>query len=522
MGINLDITQLFSPATQPEWLATLLSNANTLGLSTTSWQAGAPERTILAILSYALNFEDSTTSLLAQAGFLDFASTGTVTYTTPNADGTSTSITVPVTPDPSKPSENPTGAAGWLDVLADSSYDVQRVWATYAGGPMAITNTSVSTYGSFAAGAYHVSDPSNNATYSNTAALSIPPSTLVVGVAGVTSAGGVIKIQTSSGHGLSTGAVVSLVGVTGIPPLAATRAFYIDVVDSTHFTLRGSTFAGSYTGGGDVYTPTVAPFIADAVGSGGSSLNAEGAVDVHTVTQPVTSLVGVAVDNLTAFVGSDTEPNTALAARCRLKLQSLSIDGPAGAYKFAALSASTLALKLNPAQTLSQTITRCETFADNLTGTVRVWIATATGAPTDGDVSIVNLVEQAFATPLGVTSVTAKATEVPVTAVAQVYVPAALNTTATQALFQAAVQAYFRTLKIGGESDPNGDYTHVVPFDAVLGAIFEAGELGGVPVPQATLHLNGSTANIPLVFSAAEADVAVLSPALPTITLHSV
>jgi len=83
----LTIDQIFTPATQPAWFTTLINNARTLGLVTTSWRAGDPERTILTIMSYAGQNTDCVVSMIAQGGFLDWAATGTVTFQNP--DGTS-------------------------------------------------------------------------------------------------------------------------------------------------------------------------------------------------------------------------------------------------------------------------------------------------------------------------------------------------------------------------------------------------------------------------------------------------
>lgn len=515
---SLSIDQVFTPASWPEWVTTLLTNATTLGLTTTSWQAGGITRTILSALGFVLSYQDSTASLIAQGGFLDLAASGTASYT--GVDGTIT--TVPVTPDPSLAGNDPE-SSGWLDVLADSAYDVTRIRNTYAGGPLGIVNTSVATYGPFTAGTYHVADPYNNATYSNTASLTIAPSA-VAGtlVGGVVSDGGVIKITTTTSHGLSTGAVVGIVGVTGVTPLLESTCWYIDVLTATTFTLRGSTFAGGYTGAGKVYVPTTATMKADAAGSVSTSLDVAGVANVHTVTSPVTTLSGVSTDNLTVFLGSDVESNVALAARCRLKLQSLSLNGPKGAYSYAALSSQQLAPDLNPPLTVAQAITRAETFVDPLTGIVHVWIASASGAPSDPDVEATDAVVQAWAVPVATTAETAAASNVSVAAAAEIWVPAAFNTDATKAVFQNALQTFVGAVPIGGVTDPDGAYENVLQFEAAEGALYIAAAAAQVTIQASTLTLNGGTADISLELSATAAQVAVLSPAVPSVTLHSV
>jgi hypothetical protein len=59
---------------------------------------------------------------------------------------------------------------------------------------------------------------------------------------------GLIRITTASAHGLITGDLVNIYGVNGVPG-ANTRAL-ATVVDATRFDLQGSSFTGSWTGGG--------------------------------------------------------------------------------------------------------------------------------------------------------------------------------------------------------------------------------------------------------------------------------
>lgn len=98
---------------------------------------------------------------------------------------------------------------------------------------------------------------------------------LVRNVNGAVSAGGLIKISTSVAHLFSTNDLVTLVGVGGVPN--ANGTFYITVVDSTHFTLNSSTFAGAYTTGGTVTDYALTPafnVIADGENITSASLGA--------------------------------------------------------------------------------------------------------------------------------------------------------------------------------------------------------------------------------------------------------
>jgi len=272
-----------------------------------------------------------------------------------------------------------------------------------------------------------------------------------------------------------------------------------------------------------VRVPTLASFQADSIGSASSSADAAGVPNVHTVTQPVTSLSGVTVDNIDVFAGSDVESNIALAARARLKLASLSTNGPKGAYEYAALSSQRLAPTLLTPLSVSQVITREADFVDLTTGWIYAWIANANGAPSVDDITATNEVIQAYAVPVGQTAFTDAATNVPVAAVVEAWVPAAANTTATEAIFQNALIAFVRSVRIGGATDEaGGAYSHVLLFDAALGSLFVAAAAANIAVEQITLTLDGDVLDIPLAFSAVLAEVAVLSPAVPSVFLHSV
>lgn len=514
---SLTIDQVRTPETANAWIKTLLSMAVTLGLPTTSWRVGDPERVILTIMAYVAQNWDATTSLVSQGGFLRWAATGTVVYYHP--DGTST--TVPVSPDPSTDA-NPNGLPTWLDALGEQNFNLARLRLTKAGGPMALLNTTAATtYGPFDVGGYHVGCPANGAGYTNTTSLTIAPSTLFgTAVTGAVNDGGLIKLTFSAAHGRTTGDAVWIAGVLGTTE--ANGPWYCTVVDATHITLDGSTFVNAYVSGGLGYLPTVATFTADVGGSASNSVDSNGDLNIHTITTPVTSLIGVSVSNLEIFEGSDTESNTAYADRCELKLQAITTDGASGAYKYYALSATEFAPLLSTPLTVSSRITRALVVGDKLTGHTIVFIANASGAPSTDDRNAVDAVIQAYATPVAHTTETQRATEVTVAAVFEVYLPAAYATADTKSAMVAACQAYVRTLDIGGLSDPGLDFTNVLPIADILGAtVFEVAQARSIPVANATCTLNGGTVNISLPVSSTLASVAVLSPATPTITFHA-
>lgn len=117
---------------------------------------------------------------------------------------------------------------------------------------------------------------------------------------------------------------------------------------------------------------TGATFTADLAGAVGTA--APG-----TITQPVTALIGVSVTNPITFTGFDPESNAALVQRCRLKLTSLSPDGPKGAYEYFALTAAQLLYAEDPTKLVISPVTRAKVILDTTTGTVRLIVANAAG-----------------------------------------------------------------------------------------------------------------------------------------------
>jgi hypothetical protein len=336
-GISTQNPTASTPANS--WLATLLANASALGLPTTTWQPGDPLRTILAIQAVSDSKEDGVIALQAQGMFLDYAATGTVTLT--DLDGTT--ATIAVSPDPSVPGQNPTGAPTWLDALASSQYDVKRIQATAAINAYCVVNTLGTSLGTFAAGTYHVANFVTGATYSNQAPFTLSPSP-VIGTAIASMAGtSVVTLTTSTNHGLVTGAVVylaaiptiaNLVGLVGSGVTTSSGFCTITVTGLATFNLNGVTGSGSYplTAASLAYTPSTVVLGADAIGTTGNA-------GVGVINQLVTASPGCWGVNLVTFAGANWQSNVSLASTCRAKQATFSPNGPSGAYLFYALAA---------------------------------------------------------------------------------------------------------------------------------------------------------------------------------------
>ncbi len=513
----LTLANLQNPATAAEWNAAMLTTAKTVGLPTTAWQPGSIERSVFAVVANIDREQGVSASVIAQAGFLTFSAIGYVD--TVNPDGTAERIYV--TPDPSIPAQNPTGALGWLDVLADGAYDVRRILSTFAGGTLALLNTSVTTYGPFTAGTYHVAQAGapGAPTYANTASLTIAPSATIGSVTGAVASSGLIKITVTT-HGLSTGAHVFLTGILGTTE--ANGAWVVTVTGANTFTLDGSTFTHTWSAGGTqtAYTPTTAPFTADVAGTVST------AATPNVVATSVTSLIGVSVENVDGWLGTDIEGNVALAARCRLKLAALALNGPAAALEYFALTAQQLAPLLTPPQVLASAVTRALVVLDVTTGTAVLTIANSSGTSSGPvtvvgtDCYVVNAVELANTVLFTSTLLVQAAVPHAVAVVPTVFLPAAYNTTATKTIIFTAISLYFQALAIGGVTDPGGA-TNVVPIEGVENAIDVALAAASIPHQDMTITLNGVAANVQLLVSPVP-EVATLTSVATDIVLISV
>lgn len=418
MTAPLNLEQLFTPSssgvgTTPSntpddgtWLAFLINIAQEVGLPTTAWQSGGPEVEILALAAVALAQTDAVISKQLQGGFLDFAANGTVQTVAVNGQV----VTVFVTPDPTIPSQWPASwngvwQPGWLDELANSVYDVQRVAAGYATNRLAIANTTGSPLGPYVTGTYHASNLATGASYSNTASLSIPSSALpsTAGVVTGVSGSSVVTVTTQTAHGLTSGDVVYIPGLVGVTLSELFAA--ITVTSPTTFQLNNLTATGSWSSGGTVYNCTVAEFVADVSGAGSSSAP-------YTITNTVTSNAGVFISNVVTFTGTSFESNAALANRCRLRLQALSPNGPLGAFEYFALTSSTL-LAEQGIQLNGGPITRAIAQTDPLTGIITTIIgndnpvSATLGANVVEGVSNLAITAATNASPIAITTTSA-------------------------------------------------------------------------------------------------------------------
>ena len=474
-GVGLSGVVVTSNPPPGSWLSTWLTIAQIIQLPTTSWQSGCVELELAGISAVQFSQSDALISSFAQSAFLSTAASGTVTYVALNGQ----TITFPVTPDPSNPAQNPTGALGWLDVTGQNVYDCFRILATYVAGPLAICNLGNVTVGPYSAGTYHVSNVLTGATYSNLASFSAPPST-IAGTGGnvnaVTPGLTTTTLGTVSAHGLVVGATayVNVPASAGVQGLAGVFALVVAVPTSTSFTIA-ATSTGSYTGPvGNVYSCTVASMQADVIGTGGNaSLNA--------VTNAITSAPQVLVSNVVSWNGTNYESNGAYAERCTLSLAAASPNGPSQAYEyFARTSQQILSAETPPYTFTNGAIVDANTYASPITGIVTTVVASSTPASTTTGQPVTPGCAQNPVTGVSNASLAvvtcANATGIAVGGTMTVLIEGVVSSTGT---LSAAVNGTWLATYVGGSSFSIPVNTAALDSYASGGSV-EGGDLGAV------------------------------------------
>jgi hypothetical protein len=377
---------MFTPMTKDEFLAGMLTLADSLGFPTSAWQPGSVAREILEITAQQLSNGSEITSAIAAGGLLDYAT------------------------------------EGWLTLLAKSVYNLDRIEATFGTGSVTMTNASGVGY-VIAANDVHFLNSTTGSTYTNT-----------------------------TGGTLNAGSTLT-----------------VDI-------------------------------IADIAGSTANAV--AGQIDAL-----VTPLLGVTVSNAAALTASDAESDDQLRARCRASLAAASPNGPSDAYNYFATSS----VRQNGS---SVGVTRSK--VEQSQGNVTVYVATDSGAVTGSagdpatDLGAVNDNIQKNCVPTGMTATVATATAVATTVTGDAYLKAGstISPASCQALILAQLQAYWKTIPIGGFDIGGGGK---IFLDAIIGQVFQAHP----DIIQVTI-------SAPVVdVSLAAFNVSTLSSVLASFTIHS-
>ena len=465
----LNIDDLFTPAPSgvgpnppsgSSWLGQMLTIAQTLGLSTTSWQPGGMVRTILAIAATGLAQGDTVVSQMAQGGFLVYASS--------------------VTTDPSvTPGANP----GPLDFVAYSEYGILRAPATFAIGSITATNANASPY-TYAAGAFHCSNPTTGATYHNVDAVTIAASTTTTFTvaADIAGAGG------TSGVNTITNLTTSIPGVTITNPgqlvgsPAQSNASLVLVCQAkqaarspdgppgayVYFALQAATLLAAQTllNGDPIVIPAVTqPKVYTAPGTGAVTLvvaSANGAI-AGVTNLTVTGAVGTPVAITTSVNHGLSTGDIATVSGVR---------GNGGANV-----------------TSTVTVTGLNTFT--LDGSASTGAYVSGGVVEGGFLGQIDRIIQANCVPQGVLATTISASAATAAVVVDVWVPASYAAS-VPAIIKTGLINYFANAPIGGFTDPGGAYTMVILLDAVIAQVFALAQSGGATyVQQAKVTIGG-------------------------------
>jgi hypothetical protein len=223
-------------------------------------------------------------------------------------------------------------------------------------------------------------------------------------------------------------------------------------------------------------------FSADEAGS--ASTAAPGAI-----TTVVSALVGVSVTNTSSMIGSDQETTMALVTRGRAKLSSLSPNGPKDAYDFVARTP--YFPDGTPCAPTSTPITRTRTVVNETTGEITVYCATAAGAPSGGDVAIVQTAIDSFAEPWGVTATAVAGNPHVIDITYQSWVQGSNLTTGQIETAQAnALASWFALVPFGGYVIPpdTGD-VYVEALEQVIAASVPGTVRVVVSIPAAKVDL---------------------------------
>lgn len=176
---------------------------------------------------------------------------------------------------------------------------------------------------------------------------------------------------------------------------------------------------------------------ATEVGTGSNAL-------IGGVDTIVTSMLSVTCSNAAPILGTDDETDTSLRQRCSDKLGSLSVRGPRTAYSFAVRSALNGGVPVN--------INRVSVLLDPPSGTVQVFMASPSGAPSTGDFNAAKANVEALARPDCVTVLYFAATTVNYTATLTVWTTSVPGLAAADFIagIQTALDNFFETYPIGG------------------------------------------------------------------------
>lgn len=250
---------------------------------------------------------------------------------------------------------------------------------------------------------------------------------------------------------------------------------------------------------------------AETAGSSGNS-------DVGDINALVTVLDGVTVTNLTAATGFDEESDDAATGRGEAKLESLSPNGPRGAYRYAA---TTPALQTDGSNQTN--VTRTRVIEDSDYGVVVVFVAGDSGEVASGDADKALTTIEKWANPFVIDPLVVAAAnkEIDVVYTLYVYDDVGLTSSQIQTAVTNALRAAIKTRQIGGDALAGGDVPGVIFTKWIEDQIVQTPEVSGhafrcdVTSPAADVALDLTTSDV----VAPSADVAVFGTITGTVNI---
>lgn len=260
----LTLAEMFTPMAKDEFLTGMLTLADSLGFPTSAWQPGSVAREILEITAQQLANGSEITSAIAAGGLLDYAT------------------------------------EGWLTLLAQSVYNLERIEATFGTGSVTMTNASGVGY-VIVANDVHFLNSTTGATYTNTTGGALNAgSTLTVEV--------IADVAGSTANAVAAqinALVTPLLGVT-VSNAAALTASDAESDDQLRARCRASLAAASPNGPSDAYNY----FATSSVRENGSSVG----ITRSKVEQAQGDITVYVATDSGAVPGSAGDPTTDLGA----------------------------------------------------------------------------------------------------------------------------------------------------------------------------------------------------------------
>lgn len=206
-----NISDLTKELTPDEVETAIYQELDLLGVETTVWKPGAVVRTIVSVFSTLLAYNTFVIAGIAQSSFLFYAQ------------------------------------SGWLTLLAQYTYNIEREGASNATGHVTLTNSSATPY-TLAPNDLIVSNPTISKEFRNSGALTVPANSSVTTV--------IVAVEEGSGSNSAPHSITSL--VTALAGVTCTNAdaisgFDVESDDSLKKRCQQSTAALSPFGPSDAY-----------------------------------------------------------------------------------------------------------------------------------------------------------------------------------------------------------------------------------------------------------------------------